>query len=117
MRFDRPLLTTAALFGAAGVALAATGSHTGDPNTTTAATFLQIHAAALVGLSVLPPGRLTRAGSWVLAFGTLLFAGDLLARSHLGTAIFPMAAPIGGGGMIIGWLLVAARALLARQEN
>lgn len=109
------MLVAAALFGLAGVALAALGSHAADSNTATAATFLQLHAAALVGLSLLAAHRLLRIGAWVLAAGTLLFAGDLLARSHLGAALFPMAAPLGGFGMIAGWALVAAGALIGRK--
>ena len=117
MRFHRPLLFIATLFGAAGVALAALGSHSADSNISIAASFLQLHAAALVALSLLPKGRLLRLGPWVLAVGTLLFAGDLITRSQLGSALFPMAAPLGGGAMILGWLLVATGALLTRQES
>lgn len=117
MRFRRPLLLVATLFGAAGVALAALGSHTADANIAIAASFLQLHAAALVALSLLPASRLFRIGPWVLAVGTLLFAGDLVARSQLGAALFPMAAPLGGGAMIVGWLLIAAGALFTRQDR
>ena len=117
MRFHRPLLLIATLFGAAGVALAALGSHSADTNIAIAASFLQLHAAALVALSLLPAGRLLRLGPWALAAGTLLFAGDLVARSQLGSALFPMAAPLGGGAMIVGWLLVAAGALFTRQDR
>lgn len=117
MTFDRPILAVAAVFGAIGVALAALGSHSGDTNTTIAATFLQLHGAALVGLSLLPPRRTLRIGTWLLAFGTLLFAGDLLARSYLSGALFPMAAPMGGGSMILAWLIIAVSALVAKQSD
>lgn len=117
MRFHRPLLLVAALFGAAGVALAALGSHAADTNIAIAASFLQLHAAALVALSLLPIIGLFRFGPWVLATGTLLFSGDLVARSQLGSALFPMAAPVGGGAMIAGWLLIAAGALLVGKER
>ncbi len=117
MVFSRPLLFVAALFGAAGVALAALGSHSGEPNIAIAANFLQLHAAALVGLSFLPGRPMFRTGPWALAAGTLLFAGDLLARSQLGAALFPMAAPVGGVAMILGWLVVAAAVLLMRHDR
>ena len=117
MRFHRPLLIVATLFGASGVALAALGSHSADTNVAIAASFLQLHAAALVALSLLPAGRLFRLGPWVLALGTVLFAGDLVARSQFGAALFPMAAPLGGGAMILGWLLVAAGAVVTRPES
>lgn len=117
MTLNRPLLLIAALYGAAGVALAALGSHSGEVNIATAASFLQLHAAALLAMSFLPAGWQFRLGPVVLALGTLLFAGDLIARSQLGSALFPMAAPIGGGAMILGWLLVAAGALFVRQNR
>ncbi len=31
-------------------------------------------------------------------------------RSRFGTPLFPLAAPLGGGTMILGWLLVAGAA-------
>ncbi len=112
---SRPLLIVGALCGAAGVALAARGSHSGDANLSIAANFLIMHAPALIAIAALPLGRWSKWAGWVLLAGLLLFAGDLMTRSQLGNALFPMAAPIGGVGMIAGWLGVAVGALTRKQ--
>jgi len=104
----KPLILIASgLFGAAGVALAAAASHGGDTRLLgTASTMCLIHAPALAALHA---GRFRTAtlAALVIAVGTLVFAGDLLARHALGSGLFPMAAPTGGTVMIVGWLLVA----------
>ena len=103
----RLLLALAGLLGALGVAASAAGSHGAETNLTTAGTFLIVHAAALVGLSAWRDNRAALIAGCVLAVGVILFAGDLTMRARAGTALFPMAAPIGGGAMILGWLGVA----------
>lgn len=113
MKFDRFLFAAGALCGAAGVALSAAASHGGSTNVATAANFLLFHAPALLALSLVAQGRVVRAGAIVLLVAVLLFAGDLLARDYLDQRLFPFAAPIGGTGMILGWLVLAAGALFA----
>lgn len=108
---QRIFITIAGLFGAAGVGLAAAGSHMADANFSIAANFLLIHAAVLIGLGALPRTRLGRATGLVLALGVALFAGDLVVKSSTGASLFPMAAPIGGGTMILGWVLVIVRGI------
>ncbi|KQV08808.1 DUF423 domain-containing protein [Devosia sp. Root105] len=104
---SRLLLVAAGLCGALGVAAAARASHAGDDNLRIAANFLLLHAPVLIGLSLLAVNRVAVAAGAVLLVGLALFAGDLAARALLGGALFPLAAPLGGGGRIIGWLLVA----------
>ncbi|MEJ6784206.1 DUF423 domain-containing protein [Aminobacter sp. Piv2-1] len=116
MNFDRVLFVAGALCGAAGVALSAASSHGGSTNVAVAANFLLIHAPALLALSLVTGGKLLRAGTLVLIAGLLLFAGDLLARDYLGQRLFPFAAPVGGAGMILGWLTLALGGLLARRS-
>jgi uncharacterized membrane protein YgdD (TMEM256/DUF423 family) len=111
----RPFLALAGLLGAAGVATAAAASHGGDANLTIVANFLLVHAPALIGLSLVPRSRLVTVSGYVLMVGIALFCGDLAMRSATGNALFPMAAPIGGGSLILGWLLVAASALFTRR--
>ncbi len=36
-------------------------------------------------------------------------------RSFTGNALFPMAAPIGGGALILGWVLVIATGIWGRR--
>lgn len=107
---NRPLLAAAGLCGALGVMLAAAGSHRADGNLSTAGNFLLFHAPALIGLSLLAGRRLAKIAGWVLIAALVLFAGDLTSLSLLGHSAFPLAAPLGGVGLIVGWLLVAATA-------
>ena len=111
----RLLLVAAGVFGALGVAAAARASHAGDDNLGIAANFLLLHAPVLIGLSLLAASRLAAAAGIVIAIGVALFAGDLAMRSFSGNALFAMAAPIGGGAMILGWVLVAATGIWGRR--
>ena len=111
----RPFLAVAGLLGATGVATAAAASHGSDTNLAIVANFLLFHAATLIGLSLVPSPRWVITAGYVLLFGLALFCGDLAIRSATGNAFFPMAAPIGGGSLILGWLLVAATALFTRR--
>ncbi|MEO8883482.1 MAG: hypothetical protein ABI377_08755 [Devosia sp.] len=47
----------------------------------------------------------------------ILFAGDLASLSRLGHGLFPLAAPLGGAGLIVGWLLVIAAAMFAQRDS
>ena len=107
---NRALLTAAALIGAAGVALAAKGSHANQPDSLIAGAFLLVHAPVLLGLSLLVRNRLTQIAAYVLVVALLLFAGDLAALDQLHHPLFPLAAPIGGGGLMLGWLVLAVSA-------
>ena len=111
----RPFLALAGLLGAVGVATAAAASHGGDTNLGIVANFLLFHAPAFIGLSLIPHSRPLTIAGYALAAGLGLFCGDLASRSLLGHALFPMAAPIGGGALILGWLLVSASALFNRR--
>lgn len=117
----RLLLFLAGLAGAAGVALAAAAAHLGGAGLETAATFLILHAAALVGVTALAAGapgtpfaRIALIGGVVLFVGLVLFSGDLAARAFLDDRLFPMAAPSGGGLLIAGWLVLAISAAVRR---
>ncbi|HLJ69958.1 MAG TPA: DUF423 domain-containing protein [Roseiarcus sp.] len=111
------LAALASLMGAAGVGLAAAAAHGrgADGLARIAALFLILHAAALLGLAALAVqfagGRLRRAllaCSFGLGCAAILFSADLAARALAGGRLFPMAAPIGGTGMILFWLALAA---------
>lgn len=116
MKFDRVLFAAGALFGAAGVALSAAATHGGSANVATAANFLLFHAPALIALSLVVAGnRILHIGAVILLVAILLFSGDLLARDYLGQRLFPFAAPVGGTGMILGWLMLAVGAVFSRR--
>lgn len=108
---NRPLLATAGLCGAFGTAIAAAASHKADVNLAIAGNFLLFHAPALIGLSLIDR-RLARITGWIFVVALVLFAGDLASLSLLGHSLFPLAAPIGGAGLIVGWLLVIGVALV-----
>ena len=104
---DRIFLLTGGLAGALGVALSAVAAHSGGGNIATAASFLLMHAPALLVLSLLATNRI---GGLVLVVGLVLFCGDLLSRQFLDGRLFPYAAPAGGLFLIAGWLVVAISA-------
>jgi uncharacterized membrane protein YgdD (TMEM256/DUF423 family) len=106
-----------ALMGAAGVALAAAATHSGlGEMGQTAAYFLILHAAALVGLTACARAdaadaafaRALLLAGVGLSLGAILFSADLAHRAFTGSRLFPFAAPAGGSLMILGWLALAA---------
>jgi uncharacterized membrane protein YgdD (TMEM256/DUF423 family) len=111
-------MAAAGLAGLGGVALSAAASHgPGGPVLDTAARFLLIHAAALLGLAALLSSgavavTLGRLAGGALLLGLVLFCGDLIARTYLGRALFPLAAPTGGILLMAGWGLVTVAALV-----
>jgi uncharacterized membrane protein YgdD (TMEM256/DUF423 family) len=113
----RPFLAVAGLLGATGVATAAAASHLGDTNLGIAANFLLFHAPALLGLGLVPRARLVTMAGYVLLAGLAVFCGDLVMRRFADTPLFPMAAPVGGTALILGWLLITASALLTRRTG
>lgn len=114
---ERLLFFIGALFGAIGVALSAVASHQAGGDLGTAASFMLIHAPALLVLATSRFGRLHSIGAWIVVLGLVLFCGDLIARTFLGGRLFPMAAPAGGMLLIGGWLLVALSALVSRRGS
>ena len=97
------------LYGAAGVALAAAAAHHGaSPLVATAASFLLVHAAAIVALSAAArSGLLLNLAASLLALGAALFSGELELHGLASLQPLPMAAPTGGVLLIAGWLVAA----------
>ncbi|WP_439652194.1 DUF423 domain-containing protein [Neorhizobium galegae] len=115
----RPLiLFVSGLMGAAGVALAAAASHGGDTVFLgSASTMCLAHAPVLLGLYLgYRYFRTATLAALVLGLGSIIFAGDLVSRHYLGDRLFPLAAPVGGTGMMLGWLIVAAGAFFRVRE-
>ncbi|MDR4305553.1 DUF423 domain-containing protein [Chelatococcus sambhunathii] len=116
------LLFLAGLFGALGVATAAAAAHVAnDPRLQTAALFLMLHGAALFG--AVGTTRAFRLGPimhwpmWIMAAGVVLFCGDLVVRVKAGASPLPVAAPIGGSLIILGWLGLAFGAALGGVDR
>lgn len=122
MTATRIHLTIAALMGLAGVALLAAAAHvTGTSNVQTAGQMLLFHAPMVVGATIARKTGylldwLARFGVSLLILGVALFAADLARRGFGGEALFPRAAPIGGFGMLGGWLMLALSALFAPRD-
>jgi uncharacterized membrane protein YgdD (TMEM256/DUF423 family) len=116
MQAAAALAVYAGLAGAAGVALAAAGAHGNAlSDLTPAAQFLLMHAAAALAV-VAVATRAAHPGAFLLAAlvllaGVSLFSGDITVRTFWGHRLFPMAAPIGGSTMILGWLILSAAGL------
>lgn len=105
------LIVYAGLAGAAGVGLAAAGAHgSALSDLTPPGHFLIMHAAAALAVVAVatrathPMGFLVAA--LILLIGVSLFSGDIAMRTLMGQRLFPMAAPIGGSTMILGWVAV-----------
>jgi len=102
-------LFIAGILGGGGVALAAAATHGGDTHFLGAASTMSLaHAPALLALYAgYDRIRTAPIAAVLLGLGTLIFAGDLIARHFGGSSLFPMAAPTGGMGMIAGWVVIA----------
>ena len=113
MQLATALSVYAGLAGAAGVALAAAGAHGNDLSTLTPPAYFLIMQAAAALAIVAVAMRAAHPGGFLLAalvllIGVTLFSGDIATRTLWGTRLFPMAAPIGGSTMILGWLVLSA---------
>ena len=112
-------IACAGVLGGAGVAVAAAGAHlAGGDLARTAADFLMIHAAVILAGSVLAALRqrthvLLGMALGLLTLGSILFSGELALASLAGLRPVPLAAPVGGSCLILGWVALTAFALRA----
>jgi len=115
-------LLLAALMGLAGVGLLAAAAHvTGTSNVQTAGQMLLFHASLVFGATAARKAGflsdlMARIALSLIVAGVVLFAADLSRRGFAGEALFPRAAPIGGFGMLGGWLLLALSAAFAKRS-
>jgi uncharacterized membrane protein YgdD (TMEM256/DUF423 family) len=112
----RILVAAGGLCGALGVALSAMAAHRGGAFTGTAASFLLMHAPVFLAVGLVGGNRILRTGCLILLVGLVVFSGDLLARDLLGSRLFPLAAPVGGTLLMVGWLAIAASALVSPRR-
>lgn len=107
----RFFVLVAGLLGALGVATAALASHGEDTRNLAAMSAMALaHAPVFLVLGLAGRGRVLAAAGLILAMGCLIFVADLAMRHWMATPLFPGAAPIGGAGMILGWLGLALAA-------
>lgn len=101
----RVLVALAGLLGAAGVGTAAMASHGENAGNLAAISAMALaHAPVLLMLGLVGRGRVLAIVGHILAAGCAIFITDLALRHWVGAPLFPGAAPIGGAGMILGWL-------------
>ncbi|MEO1235838.1 MAG: DUF423 domain-containing protein [Planctomycetota bacterium] len=80
----------------------------------TGARYHLIHGVALLGVGLLAlhrPGGLATAAAVAFVFGVVVFAGTLYAMTLGGPRWLGAVTPIGGLGLMAGWVLTAAAAL------
>lgn len=109
------LVPAAAMLGFLGVAFGAFGAHALDARLTeeargwwdTATLYVLPHAAAALaaGLS----GR-NSLGGWLFICGAVIFAGSLYAMALGAPRWFGAITPVGGLGLLAGWLAIAVSA-------
>ena len=108
-----PLAALLALSGAVAVIAGAYGAHgvTGKAAEwlTTGAHYQMVHAAA--GLAIMGKGR---GPAGLLLFGAALFSGTLYAMVFGGPKWLGAVTPLGGLGMILGWMWIAVVYLKGR---
>jgi uncharacterized membrane protein YgdD (TMEM256/DUF423 family) len=115
LAWRRVVLAMAGLLGAVGVMAAAGASHGGAQRNLSAIAAIGLaHGPALLALALAGRGRALGTAAALLVIGTGIFVGDLAAREWLGRGLFPGAAPLGGIGMIGGWLAIVVAALVWR---
>ena len=115
---SRLTIAAGGLAGAVGVMAAASASHLGESRNLAAIAAIGLaHGPALLALGLAGPAtRLFRIAAALLALGTLVFAADLGMREWQGASLFPGAAPVGGLGMIGGWLFVVVAGLRTHDD-
>ncbi|MFD0726672.1 DUF423 domain-containing protein [Lysobacter brunescens] len=109
----RLLTASGAVFASAGVVLSAYAAHAAEiaarASLQSAALFALLHGVALAALSRHAARRTGLVALFMLALGTLLFSGTLVAAHAFGMPTRP--APFGGMLLILGWLLFAIDAM------
>ncbi len=125
----RPILILAAISGFLTVAIGAFATHGLRPILTsqemgwieTGVRAQGWHTLALLAVAILmavKPSRLLSAAAVAFAIGVLLFSGGLYGLALIGRGALAVATPIGGGCLLVGWmLLIVYAARLPRRAQ
>jgi len=116
--FSRLAIIIAGVLGATGVAAAAGATHLGDDHILGSLSQIALtQAPAVLALGLMGgTSLLTRAATALIGLGALVFSADLAAIHFQGASPLPMAAPVGGSAMILGWLMLIPVAVLYRRS-
>ncbi len=114
--FSRTAIAAAGILGAVGVMAAAGTTHLGDTHILGPLSLIALTQAPAVLVLALLAGRhwSTRLATVLIGAGALVFVADLAAIHFLGASPLPIAAPIGGSAMILGWLALIPAAFVGR---
>jgi uncharacterized membrane protein YgdD (TMEM256/DUF423 family) len=108
------LVVAAALSGAVAIGAGAFGAHgaTGEARELlkTGGLYQLVHAVAVVALA-----NRARGAAWLMLAGAAVFAFSLYGLAGGAPRIVGAMTPVGGLGMIAGWVWVAVRAGTARR--
>jgi uncharacterized membrane protein YgdD (TMEM256/DUF423 family) len=120
MTLNRNLAAFAALNGAIAVLIGAFAAHGAGPQVktllTTGGHYLMVHALLALVCAVWPGrGRLVALAGWLAAVGGLVFCLALSAIALLSLTAMGAIAPIGGGLMVIAWVLLLIAALRSQS--
>jgi uncharacterized membrane protein YgdD (TMEM256/DUF423 family) len=118
------LVLAAALLGFCGVACGAFGAHAlaGQLSEeargwwTTATAYVLPHAAAALAAGLRGRSGRIRLGGWLLVAGAAVFAGTLYAMALGAPRMLGAVTPLGGLGLLSGWLMLALGAAAKAQE-
>lgn len=117
------IVALSGISGGIGVAMSGIAAHgSAGPLLEAGAKLLLLHAVAAVAIAALA-AALPRSGGMFLGSaalllgGGLVFCADMAARGFLGSRLFPMAAPLGGTLLILGWAWLAIAALVAAARK
>lgn len=112
MKQNKGLIALAAISGGFAVAAGAFGAHAASGAAKgwlkTGAEYQLMHAVAAMCALSLPRGRLA---AMLLLLGAALFAGSLYAMALGAPSRWGIVTPVGGAGMILGWVVLALAAL------
>lgn len=113
---NAPIFVCGALMAAAYILLGALGAHALEASLSldsqatyaTANRYLGYHGLGLLVIALLAAQRPRLVpAAWVMAAGCLIFAGSLFTLSLGGPVAMAWLAPLGGFGMLGGWLALA----------
>lgn len=115
--FSRLAIALAGVLGAVGVTAAAGATHLGDTRILGSLALIALTQAPAVLALALFAGRhwLMRLAAMLIGLGALVFSADLAALHLLGASPLPLAAPVGGSAMILGWIVLIPAAFVGRR--
>lgn len=128
----RGWIVVAALSAALSIAVGAFAAHGIDVATPaglkarewlhTGSQYGMVHALAILAVVALAHGELLAgrpalAAQWLFLIGSVFFPGALYALAFAGPKWFGAVAPIGGTAFILGWLCLAAAAVLRKAAR